>query len=1125
MVNKNKIQKVNPIKISTVFKTYILDEQIELDGLSEFKTKDKIKFLLFKFHDYFDGLIGIDIMKELEAKLDLKDSMLYTKNAQIPLIYKPNLSSEKHTIPGQNKILATLPVDICNGSFLLLKTKITKDTYIAEGIYEAKNYKSIMELVNLSDNDCIVRIQQPIKVQPYDTTKYFEINNYNISYINPTQQTKIEHLIRTKHLNSEESSQIIKLCKHYKNIFYQEGQTLSFTNQIKHYINTVDDIPIYTRSYRYPEIHKEEVRTQISKMLEQGIVRHSYSPWSSPIWIVPKKKDASGAQKWRLVVDYRKLNEKTIDDRYPLPNINEILDRLGRSMYFTTMDLASGFNQIEVNDTDISKTAFSVDNGHYEYVRMPFGLKNAPSTFQRVMDNVLREFQGKFCFVYMDDIIVFSTSLQEHIEHISKIFQVLNDTNLKVNLDKTEFLRKEIAFLGHVVTTEGVKPNPDKIRAVKEFPIPTTKKQIKSFLGLLGYYRKFIRDFAKLTKPLTQCLRKDADLELTPKYIECFETCKNILCNDPVLQYPDFSKNFNLTTDASNIALGAVLSQGKLGSDKPVCYASRTLSKSEQSYSTIEKELLAIVWATKYFRPYLFGRKFKIITDHKPLTYLFSMKDPNSMLVRWRLKLQEFDYEVVYKKGKENTNADALSRVQINNIEAHNDDQNDPLKPQHPINLQLRQYIITKDNDINEMDIKTKILFQTKIRHTIKIRTEYMVDDINDLLINFVHKNKLNSIYTTDEIYEIIQNQIHTVPRLSTLKTFRCTNILQDVINKIEQTNLIRDYHTTSNHRGITETLNHLRRSHYFPAMRKAISDIINSCEICQKFKYDRGKQQIKFLITETPHKPLQILHVDVYAIKNELILTIIDKFSRFAGAYLLQSRNTLNIIQALEQFFSNHGIPQKIISDNGAEFLSVLFKDFLKLYSISHHMTTPKNSTGNSTVERFHSTLTELTSIIYSQNKTMPFLQILSKALITYNNSIHTSTKVTPFELISGHFYNSKPFPMSGDSNSKQDYINDHRQTYDQITKLIQEKEQIRKRKLIEKCNETRKDPRTFQEDQTIYERDNRRDKLAPKFQPHRVTENKDVTILSNNRKVHKQKIKSNRKISGAPTSQTPNN
>lgn len=412
---------------------------------------------------------------------------------------------------------------------------------------------------------------------------------------------------------------------------------------------------------------QKEIASQIQKLLNNGIIRPSISPYSSPVWIVPKKADASGKKKFRMVIDYRKLNENTIEDKYPLPRIDEILDNLGRCTYFTTLDLAQGFHQIEMHPDSIEKTAFTVNNGHYEYVRMPFGLRNAPSTFQRVMDNVLREHLHRICFVYMDDIVIFSKSLQEHMTHIKSIFSKLREFNLKVQLDKSEFACKSVAFLGHIITDKGIKPNPSKIEAIQKFPIPKNIKEIKSFLGLVGYYRRFISNFAKIVQPMTKCLKKGTKIETNnPEYQSAFQKCKQIITNAPVLQYPDFNKPFCLTTDASNVALGGVLSQ----SGKPIAFYSRTLNSAEKNYSTIEKELLSIIENCKHFRPYLFGRKFTVKTDHNPLVWLSKLKEPNSRLTRWRLKLEEYDFDVIYKKGLENKVADALSRIEINTKES-----------------------------------------------------------------------------------------------------------------------------------------------------------------------------------------------------------------------------------------------------------------------------------------------------------------------------------------------------------------------------------------------------------------------------------------------------------------------
>lgn len=657
--------KYDPFEVSNVHAVSRHKYSVTIPSFSEFNSKDSITLFIYKFHNYFDGLIGTDLLDKWEATIDYKRKLFVTSNASNPIqIYNScNLNLYENIIPAGTSKLIKLPINIREGE-IFIPEQIISSCIIKECLTCAKNNRAILEIYNPTRNDIIFSIDKPIQA---------ELNNTEYKHTERMIEREKDVLsrLRTSHLNEEERINLETLCGRYADIFYLEGETLTFSNTIKHSIKTTDEIPVYTKSYRYPFIHRQEVREQIQCMLDQGIIRPSDSAWSSPIWIVPKKSDASGKTKWRIVIDFRKVNEKTIDDKYPIPNITDILDKLGNCQYFSTLDLASGFHQIEMNPADISKTAFNVEHGHFEFLRMPMGLKNAPSTFQRVMDNVLRGLQNKICLVYLDDIIVFSTSLQEHIENLEKVFNRLRESNFRIQMSKSEFLKKETAYLGHVITRDGIKPNPDKISAIQNYPIPKTATEIKRFLGLVGYYRKFIPNFARITKPMTQCLKKGYKIILNQDYTDCFEKCKKLLTNDPILQYPDFSKEFILTTDASNLAIGAVLSQGPIGSDKPIAYASRTLNTSEINYSTIEKELLAIVWATKYFRPYLFGRKFKIMTDHRPLQWIMNIKEPNSRLTRWRLKLSEYDFSVIYKQGKYNCNADALSRIEIHNEEAN----------------------------------------------------------------------------------------------------------------------------------------------------------------------------------------------------------------------------------------------------------------------------------------------------------------------------------------------------------------------------------------------------------------------------------------------------------------------
>lgn len=291
-----------------------------------------------------------------------------------------------------------------------------------------------------------------------------EYNNLIKNFcINKLEEEQTDGKFRTSHLNNEEKTQLEKLLNKYKSLFHSDNDKLTFTNVIKHKIVTKHENPIYVKSYRYPQVHKAEVNKQIKEMLAQNIIKHSHSPYSAPLWVVPKKMDASGETKWRIVIDYRKLNDVTVDDPFPIPNMDEILDKLGRCHYFSTLDLAKGFHQVEIDETSQAKTAFSTQDGHYEFLRMPMGLKNSPATFQRLMNSVLGDLVGTHCLVYLDDIIVFGTSLQEHIISLDRVFKRLKGANLKLQIHKCEFMRREVDFLGHIITPEGIKPNQNKI--------------------------------------------------------------------------------------------------------------------------------------------------------------------------------------------------------------------------------------------------------------------------------------------------------------------------------------------------------------------------------------------------------------------------------------------------------------------------------------------------------------------------------------------------------------------------------------------------------------------------------------------------------------------------------------
>lgn len=479
-----------------------------------------------------------------------------------------------------------------------------------------------------------------------------------------SRRTEILEKLKTGNMDSWESQSIASLCNEFSDVFHLEEEVLSYADVVRHKIPTTTDVPVHVRQYRLPMAQRQEINKKIDKMLGDGIIRPSSSPWNSPTLLVSKKSE-SGEPKWRLVIDYRKLNSITVKESFPLPNITDILDQLGNASYFSTLDLASGYHQLLMDDEDREKTAFSTDSNHYEWNRLPMGLVGASMTFQRLMNNILRGLIGRDCFVYLDDIVIYGRDLSDHNNKLRRVLETLRKYNLKLQTEKCKLLQKSVVYLGHLITAEGIKPDPAKTSCVTGFPVPKNPKNIKSFLGLVGYYRRFIKNFAGLAKPLTSLLKKGRKFIWDAECQEAFDLFKEKLTSPPLLQYPDFNREFILTTDASTFAIGAILSQGPVGRDRPIAFASKTLLDAETRYTTTEQEMLAIVWGISQFRPYLWGRKFKIITDHQPLVWIFGVKDPSSRLMRWRIKLEEYDYEVVYKKGKLNCNADALSRIPI----------------------------------------------------------------------------------------------------------------------------------------------------------------------------------------------------------------------------------------------------------------------------------------------------------------------------------------------------------------------------------------------------------------------------------------------------------------------------
>ncbi|KAG1443008.1 hypothetical protein G6F55_012799 [Rhizopus delemar] len=406
-------------------------------------------------------------------------------------------------------------------------------------------------------------------------------------------------------------------------------------------------------------IETEHLQKELHKYCKLGVIAPSNSPWAAPVILVKKKNG-----EYRMVIDYRKLNAVTKKDAYPLPRIDDLLDTLGKAKVFSALDMRAGFHQVPLEEDSKELTAFTTKFGTYHYNTLPMGLVNSPATFQRLIDLCFRPLINKCLVAYIDDLNVYSLNYQDHLQHLEQVFQCIQVANLKLNPEKCFFFKDHLKFLGYIVTKEGLQTDPSKIQKIVEYPQPRTIKQVRGFLGIASYYRRFIKNFAAIARPLHDQTKTTKKIPWTSLTTESFETLKKLLTTAPILSRPDFNKPFILVTDASKLGLGAILTQlDENGHEHPIVYASRGLKSTESNYAPTKLECLAVIWAVKLFRPYLLGKKFTVITDHSALNGLLKTPNPTGIIARWITILSEYEFEVKYRPGRVNESADFLSRL------------------------------------------------------------------------------------------------------------------------------------------------------------------------------------------------------------------------------------------------------------------------------------------------------------------------------------------------------------------------------------------------------------------------------------------------------------------------------
>lgn len=735
-------------------------------------------------------------------------------------------------------------------------------------------------------------------------------------------------------------------------------------------------------TYHMSAVELAELKKQLDELLKAGFIRPSKSPFGAPILFV-KKKDGT----FRMCIDYRALNNITIKNAYPLPRIDELFDRLQGAKYFSKMDLRSGYHQICIHPDDVEKTAFRTRYGHFEFLVLPFGLTNAPATFMHLMNQSFREFLDEFVLVFLDDILIFSKSLEEHEQHLRKVLSTLRKEKLYAKESKCEFFKHEVEFLGHIVGQDGLRMMEDKVKGIMEWPTPSSVTHVRSFLGAAGYYRKFIKDFSVIASPLSDLTKDGVAFNWKAEQETAFCKLKEAISKRPVLILPDPKLPFIVHTDASGFAVGGVLQQDQGRGLQPVAYISQKMLDAETRYPVHEQELLAIIVALRKWRPYLYGTKFKLMTDHKSLEYFKTQPLLSSRQARWIDTIAEYDFDIIYVKGKTNTVADGLSR-----------------RPDH----EVKEFV----NDA--VTQHCQVLINTLTRNV-----------TNDTVCNVANRNDSLSLSLVDYIKEAAKKDQQYQLKLDNRALRNSPFEIKDGLIYYKDGRLlipndaalhlriIHECHDvpTAGHLGKDKTLEQIKRRFYWSGMDNEIIQYVLSCDSCQRNKPSTQSTPGLLQPLPIPSRPWQVVSMDfIVSLPRttkgyDAILVVVCKFSRMV--HFIPTTTNVDAAHVatliVDHVIRLHGVPEAIISDRDPRFTGKFWRALWEQLGTTLVISTAFHPQTDGQTERTNRTLEQIlrARVNIKQND---WDQHLSMTEMAINNSVHSSTGFTPFYVNYGY-------------------------------------------------------------------------------------------------------------------------
>ena len=813
----------------------------------------------------------------------------------------------------------------------------------------------------------------------------------------PPSLTDWEREVNLDHLDHDLRVRVLTLLRKYSAVC--DGR-LGTIKGVTHRIELVPGArPVYQQPYRCGIERRKAEEAEVQRMLKANVIAPSNSEYASPVILVPKPDGSL-----RFCVDYRKLNSITVRDSYPMPRMDECIDSLGSATIFSTLDCNSGYWQLPVEKQDQAKTTFTCHAGSYKFLRLPFGLRNAPATFQRAMDIILSRVRWKSVLVYLDDIIVFSQGVSQHLKHLETVLSLLKEAGITLRLQKCSFFQKQVKYLGHIIRPGRLAIHGKSLEALEKALPPKNKTQVRSFLGMCNVYRRFIRDFTRIARPLNQKVRKDAPQTwetLTDEETKSFNTLKRALLTAPILALPREGYRYTLDTDASDQQLGCCLLQEQPdGALHPIGYWSRVLTPAERNYSSTEKECLALVWAVLHLRPYLEGQKFTLRTDHYALKWLLNLKDPSGRLARWSLRLQEFDFEVIYKPGKSHALADGPSRMSTEGLDQSFFDDEIPCLPRYDARLlrsevSRRHQVDTPSSRKGETIIN--LLRRDELRTPVSVE-EMVAEQAADKYCQHAFREVADRPDT-----QFAFDQHGVLVRRAALD-----GSLQIVVPRTLRRRLLELAHHApiTAHPGRSKMYQTLRRDFYWPSMSVDIHNVVEDCDSCARNR-SKDQRNIYPMKLFPATKPLEYVAMDILGPLpktkhgRRFVLVITDRFTKLAKAVSLRTITSLSVAKAFcDCWIFNYGIPKVLLTDNGTQFTSSFFRKVCRILGIVKVFTTEYHPQTNGQAERYNRTLLAALRH-YVADSQRDWDEWLGPVTYAYNTQVHRSTGFAPFDLV----------------------------------------------------------------------------------------------------------------------------